>query len=270
MNFLTRGKHGDWQLPRIRLYSSISDALSGLWLGENLKGAEFYVYKAKGIRQESLIKPGITSIPYALVLDEWWYLRNIGLEYLGKIKVEKKIGEEAYHYGPRSTKAFIFRWLWKEIGLKNYEKSKIMRRKLFSVEEEGKKEKKKRVVQNSILGGTAIGTLGGRLLGHIDTRMANEKNSLLNRIYDAELETEAARLKGLDKVPGKEAAESLTKFQEKLRNHRALKAENLKKAQRAINKKVLIGGAIGAGVGLAGLGVKSILDKRKRKRDGRD
>jgi hypothetical protein len=144
-DFLTRGKFSDWQTPRIRLYTSISDALSGNWLGENLKDSELYVYRAKGIRNESLIKPSITSVPYALVLDEWWYLQNLGLDYLGKIKVISEAGKEIYHYGPRSTKAFVYKWKWEEIGLKSWEKSKLInkspssvpkRRKLFSDNEE--------------------------------------------------------------------------------------------------------------------------------------
>lgn len=148
-DFLTRGKFSDWQTPRIRLYTSVGDALSGNWLGENLKGSELYVYRAKGIRNESLIKPSITSVPYALVLDEWWYLRNLGLDYLGKIKVISEAGKEIYHYGPRSTKAFVYKWNWEEIGLKSWEKSKLInknslsvskRRKLFSDNEETTKK----------------------------------------------------------------------------------------------------------------------------------
>ena len=123
-NFLTRGKYEEWQTPRIRLYTTISDCLSGLWLGERLDGATLHVYKVMGIRRESLIKPSITSVPYELVLSEWWYLSKLELRYLATIKVGREIKKEYYYYGPRSTKAFIYRWEWEEELKEKWEKPK--------------------------------------------------------------------------------------------------------------------------------------------------
>ena len=124
-NFLTRGKFCDWQTQRIRLYESPGDGLSAGWIGENLTGGEFYVYRAKNIRSESLLKPTVSEVPYALLVPEWWYLGNLYLENLGKIKVTGEGEKRLYHYGKRSTKAWIRTWKWQEI-LKPWEKSKLL------------------------------------------------------------------------------------------------------------------------------------------------
>ena len=114
-NFLTRGRFIDWKTKRIRLYRTIEDAISGLYLGENFrKGTKIYVYRAVGINKDYLHGPqDITKVPYALVLPEYWYTSSLRLESLGEIKLEKK-GEEIFKYGPRQTVGKIYRWKWYE------------------------------------------------------------------------------------------------------------------------------------------------------------
>jgi len=114
-NFLTRGRFIDWKLKRIRLYQTIEDAISGLYLGENFrKGTRIYVYRAVGINKDYLHGPqDITKVPYALVLPEYWYTSSLRLESLGEIKLEKK-GEEIFKYGPRQTVGKIYKWRWYE------------------------------------------------------------------------------------------------------------------------------------------------------------
>ena len=44
VNFLTRGKYIDYKMKRIRLYKTIEEAISGLYLGENFrKGTTIYI-----------------------------------------------------------------------------------------------------------------------------------------------------------------------------------------------------------------------------------
>ena len=114
-NFLTRGRFIDWKTKRIRLYRTIEDAISGLYLGENFrKGTRIYVYRAVGINRDYLHGPqDITKVPYALVLPEYWYTSSLRLESLGEIKLEKK-GEEIFKYGPRQTVGKIYKWRWYE------------------------------------------------------------------------------------------------------------------------------------------------------------
>lgn len=112
-NFLTRGKHGDWQVKRICLYENIDDALSGL-LGQELKDSLVYIYEPVACRYESLLKPSITSIPYSLVLPEWWMCTSIRVRLSKVVQVTGKKPDLKYHYGPRQTEGKIRRWSWKE------------------------------------------------------------------------------------------------------------------------------------------------------------
>jgi len=124
-NFLTLEKIGD-KVKRIRLYDNVSDALSSIYLGQNIKDSEFYVYRALGVRNESLIEPGILEIPYLLTLDsrEWWYLSKLRFNYITKIKVDKKKLTKYFNYGRKSLKAPIYFWEFSEV-LKKWEKPKL-------------------------------------------------------------------------------------------------------------------------------------------------
>lgn len=125
-NFLTLEKIGN-KVARIRLYDNIDDALSATYLGQNIKDAEFYVYKSLRVRSESLTIPSITEAPYILNLDsyEWWYLSKLKFNYIGKIKVGNKLKTTYYNYGPKQLKAPLYKWEWEETGLKKWEKSKL-------------------------------------------------------------------------------------------------------------------------------------------------
>ena len=112
-NFLSRGKHGDWQIKRICLYDSIDDALSGL-LQQKLDGKLVYIYEPVACKYENLIKPGITSVPYSLVLPEWWYCNSLRVRLTHVIQVGKELTPLEFRYGPRQTKSKILRWSWKE------------------------------------------------------------------------------------------------------------------------------------------------------------
>lgn len=125
-NFLVKQKYEDWKIPRIPLYTSVSDALSGSqFLGQNLEGQTLHVYKALGTRYESILTPSITSIPYSLILNEKWYCYPLRLKKEKEIEIIEKDKEEFYHYGPRSTKGKIIRWIWKEKENKYGDRKKI-------------------------------------------------------------------------------------------------------------------------------------------------
>ena len=115
-NFLTREKLIDNKTKRIRLYKTIEDAISGIYLGETFKkGTKLYVYRALGIHKDFLFGPmKIFEVPYALVLDEYWYKESLRFEKVFEIEVEKK-GESTYKYGPRQRLGKIYRWSWKEV-----------------------------------------------------------------------------------------------------------------------------------------------------------
>lgn len=116
VNFLTKGKFEDFKLPRILLYESIDDALSGgQFLGQNLKDMKLTVYKAMGIRKDNLLTPSIDQVPYKLVLNEFWYCINLMIRKEKDIKVDDKKETLVYHYGPRSTKAELYKWSWHDI-----------------------------------------------------------------------------------------------------------------------------------------------------------
>lgn len=121
-NFLVRRKYIDHQLPRIQLYQTVGDAISGRYLNETPEPI-LYVYKAIGLRYESLIKPGLSDCPYGMLVDEYWSLINIKPVYLGAIEVNTKKPKriETYKVGPRQTVEKLLRWSWKEI-LKKWEK----------------------------------------------------------------------------------------------------------------------------------------------------
>lgn len=112
-NYLTRGKFIDNKLKRIRLYKTIEEAISGIYLGENFrKGTKIYVYRALGINKDLLHGPkNITEVPYAFLIKEFWYTGSLRLEKVGEIKIEKT-SEEEFKYGPRQTKAKLCRWGW--------------------------------------------------------------------------------------------------------------------------------------------------------------
>lgn len=119
VNFLTRGKYIDYKMKRIRLYKTIEEAISGLYLGENFKkGTKIYIYRALGIKGDNLLGPmNINEVPYSFLIREYWYTGNLRLEKLGEVKIVKK-GEETYKYGPRQTTAKLYRWKWYEENIK--------------------------------------------------------------------------------------------------------------------------------------------------------
>lgn len=124
-NFLVQKKYIDYRLPRFQLYTNVGDAISGRYLNETPEPT-LYVYRATGLRNESLIKPDFSNCPYGLLLDEYWSLINVKPEFLGVIRVdsEKPVKEETFRYGPRQIEAKLKRWRWKEI-LKSWEKPKL-------------------------------------------------------------------------------------------------------------------------------------------------
>ena len=114
-NFLTRGKFIDWKLKRIRLYRTIEEAISGLYLGEKFKdGTKIYVYQALGIDKNYLHGPkDILEVPYAMKLKEYWYTKDLRLSFLGFIIIKEK-GIETYKYGPKQQQGKIYKWAWYE------------------------------------------------------------------------------------------------------------------------------------------------------------
>lgn len=116
-NFLTKGKFWDTKTPRIRLYDTVRDAISATFLGQILqKETKLYVYEATGLDNESLIGPvSIDKIPYFQNIKEWWYLRSCRVKFIGTIQINGLGKEETYMYGPRQTKAKIYRWKWSEV-----------------------------------------------------------------------------------------------------------------------------------------------------------
>lgn len=136
-NFLVRGGYLDSKLPRIQVFKSVSDALSATYLGQKLRpGSKMYVYEVLDLNPESLIGPlGIDKIPYFRFIKEWWYLRGCSLKLVAPIVIEELKKEEAYHYGPRQTKAPIYRWSWSEVYEKPWEKKfgpKLPKEKQYS------------------------------------------------------------------------------------------------------------------------------------------
>lgn len=110
-NFLTRGKFVNWQVPRFRLYTTIDDALSGVYLGANLGvGSVYHVYKATGLRNENLFLPSITDAPYNMLISEWWYTALVSCEYIGDVKVSGIKEKCNFRYGPRNSIAELIKW----------------------------------------------------------------------------------------------------------------------------------------------------------------
>jgi GNAT superfamily N-acetyltransferase len=124
-NFLTSKKYIDHQLPRFQLYTTVDDAISGKYLNETPEPI-LYVYRATRLRNESLIKPGLSDCPYGLLVEEYWSLVNVKPELLGVIEVEtrKPVKKETYKYGPRQLDSPLLRWSWKE-KLEKWEKPKL-------------------------------------------------------------------------------------------------------------------------------------------------
>lgn len=120
-NFLTAGKHMDWQVKRTEMYGSVDDALSGL-LQQNLEGKLVYIYEPAGCKPESLIRPGITAVPYTPVLREWWYCTTFRPRLVRVVQVGKQKAPDIFRYGPRQTQSKILRWNWtdKTPGVKGF------------------------------------------------------------------------------------------------------------------------------------------------------
>ena len=136
-NFLVRGGYLDRKLPRISVFKSVSDALSATYLGQKLRpGTKLYVYEVSDLDPESLVGPlGIDKVPYYNLLKEWWYLRGCSVKLIAPIAVEGLGKEETYKYGPRQTKAALYRWKWMEIYEKPWEKKfgpKLPKEKQYS------------------------------------------------------------------------------------------------------------------------------------------
>lgn len=144
-NFLVRGKFVDNKIRRIRLYKTIEEAISGLYLGENFrKGTKMYVYRALGINKDYLLGPmNIVKVPYAMLIKEFWYTSSLRLEKIGEVKLEKK-GEEIFKYGPRQTQAKLYRWSWYE------ERRYILEEKDYSIISDLHHSGIKRTYQKSI------------------------------------------------------------------------------------------------------------------------
>ena len=125
-NFLTSIEKIGNKVKRIRLYTNVSDALSSIYLGQNIKGSELNVWRALGVRNESLITPSLTECPYLLNLNdtEYWYLSSLRFELAGKIKINGLKEKLTFNYGQKSIKYPLYKWSWKEI-LNKWEKPKL-------------------------------------------------------------------------------------------------------------------------------------------------
>lgn len=123
-NFLSRGGYWDNKTPRIRIYNTLRDAISATFLGQKLRpGTKLYVYDVINLHPESLIGPvGLDKVPYFKDISEWWYLRNCSVKFIAEIEIGDLKKTLEYKYGPRQTKAPLYRWEWSEVIPKYKEK----------------------------------------------------------------------------------------------------------------------------------------------------
>ena len=112
--------------PKVKVYKTIEDAITGRYLDQNLTGKTLTVYSPRTkLNLESLLKPSLADCPYGLVIDEYWYLRDMDVVETSTIQVDQEIGTVSYHTGPRSSLRRIKRWRWHE-ELKRWEKTKLL------------------------------------------------------------------------------------------------------------------------------------------------
>lgn len=136
-NFLSHGGYIDTKKPRIQVFKSVSDALSATFLGQKLRpGSSVYVYEIQDLKPESLIGPlGILDVPYYNLVHEYWYLRSCSVRLVAPISIDSLEKEETYHYGPRQTKAPLYRWKWTELYPKPWERKLGPKLKQYSSQE---------------------------------------------------------------------------------------------------------------------------------------
>lgn len=122
--FMTTNKIDDWKIKRICFYPKVWQAISGMTGGKLENGLTIYIYSPLNLRNESLIKPGITQVPSSIVTDEYWYLAPIRLKLVGTITIESIDKTLDYRYGVRGLKGEIIKYRWKEL-LKSWEKPNL-------------------------------------------------------------------------------------------------------------------------------------------------
>lgn len=135
-NFLSRGEFWDTKTPRVPIFKTIGDAISATYLGQKLRpGMKLFVYEAHGISKESLLGPlSIDKIPYFRFIKEWWYLKPINVKFIAEIEIGDLLKTDIYYYGPKQTKAYLYRYDWKELQ-KPWEKKfgpKLQKEKHYS------------------------------------------------------------------------------------------------------------------------------------------
>lgn len=108
-NYFTRSGYEDSRTPRVCFAPSIDQCLMGL--SENLEGKEFYAHIPEDVHK--LTHPTKKQVPDCEITGEVWITKPVVVQCVGKIKVEKSIGDGIdFTYGNNTASLYKWKWKW--------------------------------------------------------------------------------------------------------------------------------------------------------------
>ena len=108
-NYFVRSGYEDSHTPRVCFAPSIDQCLMGL--SENLEGKEFYVHIPEDVHK--LTHPTKKQVPDCEITGEVWITKPVVVQCVGKIKVEKSIGDGIdFTYGNNTASLYKWKWKW--------------------------------------------------------------------------------------------------------------------------------------------------------------
>lgn len=108
-NYFVRSGYEDSHTPRVCFALSIDQCLMGL--SQNLEGKEFYVHVPEDVCK--VVHPTKKQVPDCEITGEVWVTKPVVVNCIGKIKVEKSIGDGIeFKYGKNTASLYKWKWKW--------------------------------------------------------------------------------------------------------------------------------------------------------------
>jgi hypothetical protein len=106
-NFLTKNGYEENETKRVCCSLSIEGCLIGL--SKNLKGKILNVYE---VLDDDFITPSIKQVPDSFITYEIWYLHDVKLNFIGKIKIKDVSNSYKYKYGNKIAETYSWNYGW--------------------------------------------------------------------------------------------------------------------------------------------------------------
>lgn len=108
-NYFTKSGYEDNKTPRVCFAPSIDQCLMAL--SQNIEGLEFYVHVPED--EQNVVYPTEKQVPDCKITGEVWVTNPVTLRCIGKIKVDKSVGDGVeFTYGDKTAMLYKWKWHW--------------------------------------------------------------------------------------------------------------------------------------------------------------